>query len=62
MVISVILVSYNTAKMSVEALNALFSSQGNFELEVFVVDNASKDDSVAIIKKAFPQKIRRAHV
>ncbi len=55
MVISVILVSYNTAKMSVEALSALFSSQGNFELEVFVVDNASKDDSVAIIKKAFPQ-------
>lgn len=55
MVISVILISYNTAKMSVEALNALFASQGDFKLEVFVVDNASKDDSVAVIKKAFPQ-------
>ena len=55
MIISVILVSYNTAKMSVEALNALFASQGEFTLEVFVVDNASKDDSVARIKKAFPQ-------
>jgi len=41
--------------MSVEALNALFASQGEFTLEVFVVDNASKDDSVARIKKAFPQ-------
>ncbi len=55
MVISVILVSYNTAKMSVEALNALFLSQGDFQLEVFVVDNASKDDSVSVLKHAFPQ-------
>lgn len=55
MVISVILVSYNTAEMSVEALKALFASQGQFTLEVFVIDNASKDDSVARIKKAFPQ-------
>ena len=54
MIISVILISYNTAKMSVEALNALFTSQGDFKLEVFVVDNASKDDSVGAIKKAYP--------
>jgi N-acetylglucosaminyl-diphospho-decaprenol L-rhamnosyltransferase len=40
--------------MSVEALDALFASQGDFKLEVFVVDNASKDDSVAVIKEAFP--------
>ena len=54
MIISVILISYNTAKMSVEALNALFASVGDFELDVFVVDNASKDDSVGVIKSAFP--------
>jgi len=52
--ISVILVSYNTAQMSVEALDSLFASKGDFELEVFVVDNASKDDSVAVIKEAYP--------
>ncbi|MES2547362.1 MAG: glycosyltransferase family 2 protein [Pseudomonadota bacterium] len=55
MLISVIFVSYNTAKMSVEAINSLLASKGDFELEVFVVDNASKDDSVALIKNAFPQ-------
>lgn len=55
MIISVILVSYNTAKMSVEALDALFASQGDFTLEVFVIDNASKDDSVALIKSAYPK-------
>ena len=54
MIISVILISYNTAKMSVEALDALFRSQGDFELEVFVVDNASKDDSVTLIHNAYP--------
>ena len=46
--------SYNTAQMSVEALNSLFASQGDFALEVFVVDNASKDDSVQVIQKAYP--------
>ena len=55
MIISVILVSYNTAKMSIEALTSLFASTGDFKLEVFVVDNASKDDSVTVIKEAFPQ-------
>ena len=54
LLISVILVSYNTAKMSVEALDSLFTSQGDFTLEVFVVDNASKDNSVQVIKKAYP--------
>ena len=54
LLISVILVSYNTAKMSVEALHSLFTSQGDFTLEVFVVDNASKDNSVQVIQKAYP--------
>lgn len=40
--------------MSVEAINSLLASKGDFELEIFVVDNASKDDSVAVIKNAFP--------
>ena len=54
LLISVILVSYNTAKMSVQALDSLFASQGDFTLEVFVVDNASKDDSVKVIQQAYP--------
>jgi len=57
LVVSVILVSYNTAKMSIEALDSLYSSQGNFTIEVFVVDNASKDNSVKAIKEAYPQVV-----
>ncbi len=41
--------------MSIEAISSLLASSGDFELEIFVVDNASKDDSVSVIKKAFPQ-------
>lgn len=54
MIISVLLVSYNTAEMSVKALDSLYASTGDFELEVFVIDNASKDHSVKLIKKSFP--------
>ncbi|PCI54444.1 MAG: glycosyl transferase, partial [Methylophilaceae bacterium] len=54
MLISVILVSYNTAKMSIDALDSLFASKGDFEFEVFIIDNASKDNSVELIKKNYP--------
>lgn len=54
MLISVILVSYNTAKMSIDALDSLFASKGDFELEVFIIDNASKDNSVALITEKYP--------
>jgi N-acetylglucosaminyl-diphospho-decaprenol L-rhamnosyltransferase len=43
--------------MSVEALDCLFASSGDVELEVFVVDNASKDNSSQIIKQAYPQVV-----
>ncbi|HQN65164.1 MAG TPA: glycosyltransferase family 2 protein [Methylophilus sp.] len=55
MLISVILVSYNTAQMSIDALHHLYASKGNFELEVIVIDNASRDNSVDLIRLAFPQ-------
>lgn len=54
MLISVILVSYNTALMSIESLDSLFASVGKFELEVFVIDNASKDNSVELISTHYP--------
>jgi len=54
MLISVILVSYNTALMSIESLDSLFASVGEFELEVFVIDNASKDNSVELITTHYP--------
>lgn len=51
--ISVIIVSYNTADLTVTCLESVFASQ-RVSYEVFVVDNASKDGSAEIIRKKFP--------
>lgn len=52
--ISVIIVSYNTAALTVACLESVLASQG-VELEVFVVDNASHDGSAEIVKGRFPE-------
>ncbi len=41
--------------MSIEVLKTLFASKGDFELEVVVIDNASRDNSVELIQQTFPQ-------
>jgi GT2 family glycosyltransferase len=51
--ISVIIVSYNTADLTVACLESVFTSQ-RVGCEVFVVDNASKDGSAEIVRKKFP--------
>lgn len=51
--ISVIIVSYNTAELTIACLESVLESE-RVESEVFVVDNASKDGSVEIIRKQFP--------
>lgn len=54
MLISVILVSYNTAEMTIDALNTLYASKVDFDMEVVIIDNASADHSVELIKKHYP--------
>ncbi len=51
--ISIIIVNYNTAGLLVECLNSI-ASQSDLSLEVIVVDNASEDDSVALVTHDFP--------
>jgi N-acetylglucosaminyl-diphospho-decaprenol L-rhamnosyltransferase len=52
--ISVILVSYNTMELTKKALSLLLSSSHDLEMEVFIIDNASKDNSVEMLHKDFP--------
>ena len=52
--ISVIIVSYNTADLIAACLESVMASQ-KVDVEVFVVDNASKDASVEIVRKQFPE-------
>jgi GT2 family glycosyltransferase len=51
--LSVIIVSYNTCEMTLECLRVLFDNLSGTKVEVFVVDNASSDGSVAAIKDAY---------
>ncbi|MDO9127578.1 MAG: glycosyltransferase, partial [Parvibaculum sp.] len=52
--ISVIIVSFNTIEMTKKALDCLFVSVGNFKMEVFVIDNASRDQSAEVLRRDYP--------
>ena len=51
--ISIIIVNYNTAGLLVGCLNSI-ASPSDLSSEVIVVDNASEDDSVALVTNDFP--------
>ncbi len=52
--ISAILVSFNTSALTLRALETLECAAGGLEVEIWVVDNGSRDDSVAAIRARFP--------
>ncbi|MDD4333252.1 MAG: glycosyltransferase family 2 protein [Patescibacteria group bacterium] len=55
MKLSIVIVSWNVKEKLKDNLQALFQSQCNFEFEVFVVDNDSKDNTVEMVEKEFSQ-------
>ena len=52
--LAVIIVNFNTKGKLRECLRSVFASQTQFSFEVWVVDNASSDGSVGMIKAEFP--------
>ena len=48
--VSVLIVSYNTAELTVRAARSAFEHAGDLDVEVIVVDNASRDDSVGRLR------------
>jgi len=55
MAISIIIVNYKTPALVVDCLRTVFTGQQTLPMEVIVVDNASGDNSQAIVTTAFPQ-------
>lgn len=55
MKLSVIIVSYNTSQLLRDCLTSLVQNDCSHEVEIFVVDNDSRDDSVAMVRQHFPQ-------
>src|SRR5262249_27649891 len=53
--LSVVIVNFNARERIENCLNSLLRSETTYSLEVWVVDNASADDSVQMIRKTFPQ-------
>ncbi|MEX0845714.1 MAG: glycosyltransferase [Balneolaceae bacterium] len=53
--ISVIIVNYKVKEYIANLLNSLNKAQHNFNLEIFVVDNASGDDCIGYLKKRYPE-------
>ena len=51
--ISIIIVNYNTAELLAPCLNSV-EPRSDLGLEVIVVDNASQDDSAAMVSRDFP--------
>jgi GT2 family glycosyltransferase len=52
--LSIIIVNYNVKEFVENLLNSIDKARQNLSLEIFVVDNASDDGSVDVIKEKFP--------
>ncbi len=50
----VVLVSFNTRELTKKALSYLLSSVHQLEIEIAIVDNASKDDSAEMLRTEYP--------
>ena len=55
MKLSIIIVSYNVKHYLTQCLTSIWRSDEK-DVEVFVVDNASKDDSIGFLRKSFPER------
>lgn len=53
--ISVVIVNYRVKHLLEQCLHSVFRAAKKYTIEVFVVDNASGDDSIAYLQKRFPQ-------
>jgi GT2 family glycosyltransferase len=53
--LSIIIVNWNTRQLLGQCLSSLFQSSDGMLLEVIVVDNNSKDDSVEYVTRYFPE-------
>ena len=51
--VTVVLVSYNTAGLLKESIGRVRAAEGDLRVKIVVVDNASKDDSVSVLRRDF---------
>ena len=61
--VSLVIVSFNTRDVLRECLLSVYREAGSLHVQVIVVDNASTDDSPAMVEREFPEVelIRKRH-
>lgn len=52
--LSIVIVNWNTSDLLRDCLHSVFAGLGSLEAEILVVDNASSDGSVAMVRAEFP--------
>lgn len=52
--VSILVVNYNTCRLTMDCLRSVYDSETRFSYEIILIDNHSKDDSVEIISNEFP--------
>jgi GT2 family glycosyltransferase len=53
--VSVVIVNYRKGELLLACLDSVFRTAGDLPVEVIVVDNASGDDTGAVVSRRFPQ-------
>lgn len=59
--LAIVIVNYNVAALLRRCLQSVFASEGDFSFRVCVVDNASRDDSVVLVRDEFPDVLLLAN-
>lgn len=59
--LSIVIVNWNTRDMLSDCLNTVYAGLGTLQVEIFVVDNASTDDSLTMLARDFPEVIAIAN-
>jgi GT2 family glycosyltransferase len=52
--LAVVIISFNVRKLLQECLESIYRETRRTRLEIWVIDNNSRDDSVAMLKQSFP--------
>ncbi|MFF5993855.1 glycosyltransferase family 2 protein [Lysinibacillus sp. KU-BSD001] len=52
--LTIVIINYNTKKLTLECIDSVYKSNLPYMFEIFVVDNHSSDSSVEAIKKHYP--------
>ena len=55
--VSIIIVNWNTKRLLSDCLKSVHENAGNIEYEIIVIDNASSDGSVEMVKDDFKQAV-----